>query len=186
MTVNTSSAAVRATIIAAVAFAATLATTLFTLYLDQRSIDRSLDIVGEVYLDVLVAAIKDAVVAERRTEVDRRIKAEFTEQAGIAERVIIIVDDKGEITNIAGNKALATAAVLQTKPGSPWIDRDTSFLMTARNVGIARAVVVLDAAPILSMYTSVSLWMLLLSLLVPALTGATAYALLRTVNADLR
>ncbi len=180
MPIRLNSATARAVCVALVTFVANVATTQLATRFDEMAIDRSLDTIGEVYLDGLVASIKDAVALEKPGEVDRRLKAEFTEQNGIAEKLILILDGKGAITNLAGKKSLATPVVMGTVPGKPILDRDTGVLITARQFGSARAIVVLDVAPVQSKFDRTAQFVLLLSLVIAAFAGAIAFFVARS------
>lgn len=179
MPIKLNSALARALCVALITFAANIATTQLASRFDELAIARSLDTIGEVYLDGLVASIKDAVALEKPGEVDRRLKAEFTEQNGIAEKLILILDGKGAITNVAGRKSLATPVVLGVTPGSPILDRDNGVLITARQFGNARAIVVLDVAPVQSKFDRTAQFVMLLSLTIAAVAGLATFFIVR-------
>lgn len=180
MPIKINSAFSRAICVALVTFVANIATTQLAWRFDELAIDRSLDTIGEVYLDGLVASIKDAVAQEKPGEVDRRLKAEFTEQNGIAEKLILILDSKGAITNLAGKKSLATPAVLSVTPGSPVLDRAGAVLITARQFGNARAIAVLDVAPIQTKFDRTAQFVVVLSIIIAAVSGLVTYFVNKT------
>lgn len=176
----------RAIAVALIASVANITTTQLAWRFDELTISRSLETIGEVYLDGLVASIKEPVAQDKPGEVDRRLKSEFTEQNGIAEKLIVILDGKGSITNIVGRKSLATESVLAVTPGSPRLDRETNLLVTARQFGTSRAIAVLDVAPIRSKFDRTAQFIALLSLLVAAVAGLVTFFLMqpRAVDAD--
>jgi two-component system, OmpR family, sensor kinase len=141
----------RALAVAAIAFAGNLASTQFAWQTDTNRVDHQLSQIGEIYLDGLTASIKAGVERGAPGEVDQRLRAAFSEQGGIAERLLLVVNGAGAITNIAGKKALAADSVITHQPGAHVIDRDTRLMTVSRRIGQngTKVTAVLDVEPFL-------------------------------------
>lgn len=90
------------TLAGVIVFVVAIGTTNLALLLEGRETDRLTERLARVYLDGLAAAITDPAQRGDWSEVDRRLRAAFREQAGIAERVLVVVDPSG--------RSLASAA----------------------------------------------------------------------------
>ena len=141
--------------IAAIVFLATMAGTHLGWLISKQRVERQLHEIGEIYLDGMVASIKTAHEAGSQMEVGRRLRAAFTEQRGIEERLLVVSDSAGTATNIAGRKELATAAVLNAEPGSYSIDFEANTLVVARRLDDqkSRAIAVLSIEKIMRNYS---------------------------------
>ena len=143
------------TFIAAIVFLANMLATQVGWQISKQRVERQIHEIGEIYLDGMVAGIKGPQEAGMHAEVGRRLRAAFTEQHGIQEKLLVVSDSAGATTNIAGRKELATDAVLNADPGSYSIDLEANTLVVARRLDDqkSRAIAVLNIEKIMHGYT---------------------------------
>ena len=108
-------------------FGASLLATEFAWYARGSEADQNLTQIGEIYLDGLSASLQASIERGAVGDVERRLRSAMNEQNGIAERAIIVVDEKGEIKNRMGNRALFSDQRMTLKPYPFGVDRRAIF-----------------------------------------------------------
>ncbi len=164
------------------AFGAASAATEFAWLARASETDQQLTQVGEIYLDGLVASLRVSIEREAPGDVDRRLRSAMNEQNGIAERAIVVFDDKEEIKNRAGLRELFSDPRMKLKPGSIEIDRSASTMFVARRIGNGdvRVAVALNIEPLLKIYSNTRAYAVFGNLLAGLFAaGVAAWALTR-------
>ena len=166
--------------IAAIVFLANMLATQVGWKISKQRVERQIHEIGEIYLDGMVASIKGPQEAGMHAEVGRRLRAAFTEQHGIQEKLLVVSDSAGATTNMAGRKELATDAVLNADPGSYSIDLETNTLVVARRLDgqKSRAIAVLNIEKIMHGYTLSQWSMIGANVGLATLTGVAALLLM--------
>ena len=86
---------IAATLIGVVTFGASLLATEFAWNTRSSEADQNLTQIGEIYLDGLAASLQVSIERGAAGDVERRLRSAMNEQEGIADRAIIVVDEKG-------------------------------------------------------------------------------------------
>jgi hypothetical protein len=163
-------------LIGGIVFAASMATTELAWNFNHNRIDRQIRQIGEIYLDGLVASVRTSQEKNLPGDVDRRLRAAMFEQNGIKERVILVFDAEGKLTNTAGDKALVTDAIRNLDPGGSTVDFDTQTIVASRRLGDgkSRATVALDVGFVFNNYNYTQRVTIGMNLAVAILSGLLA------------
>ena len=102
--------------------AATIATE-FAWGARSSEVDAHLTEVGEIYLDGLVASLQASIERGSATDVERRLRSAMNQQNGIAERAIVVLDQKDAVANRVGNREVLADARMRVSPGVTVIDQ---------------------------------------------------------------
>ena len=158
---------IAATLIGVATFGASSLATEFAWHARDSEADQNLTQIGEIYLDGLAASLEASIERGAVGDVDRRLRSAMNEQNGIAERAIIVVDEKGNIKNRMGNRALFTDPRMTLKPGAVTIDRGESTMFVARRLGNTEShvAVALNIDPLLKRYSTTRMETLLANIL---------------------
>lgn len=164
-----------------IVFVAAVATTQIALWIGNRVGDRQMESVGQVYLDGLVANVGGLLAEGDLEEVERRFARAFVEQLGIREKVLLVLDDKGDIVLRVGDLSYLSDMALAVPAGGTRVDEAAGIAWVARsasNVPGIRLVAALDVSETLDSRRRLRLGVVLIDLLIAALCGVAAYVAL--------
>jgi signal transduction histidine kinase len=170
-----------------IVFVVAVGTTQLALTLESRESDRKTEQLARVYLDGLAAAIAGPVRAGDWAEVERRFRAAFGEQEGVAETALLLIASDGRtLTRVATRDGeppparhvtgLQPAFSLDERAGLAWASRAVA------GQADLRLVATLDIAPLLSARRQVFWGVVLLDLVIAALCALLASLILRRIN----
>lgn len=170
-----------------IVFVVAVGTTQIALRLENREADRQTERLARVYLDGLAAAIAEHVGAGDWAQVERRFRAAFGEQEGVAETALYVLAADGRpLASVAAGAAQPIPA-LHAHGGPPAFTLDDGSRSAWASRPLAgqtglRLVATLDIAPLLSARRQVLFGVILLDLLIAALCALLASHFLRRIN----
>lgn len=160
-------------------FVVGVGTTQVALRIENHGQDAHLEVLGQVYLDGLMANVRPYIEGGNAREVEQRFARAFAEQYGIAERGLFAFGEDGRLIARYGDLSL-DARMAASALGGFRIDQDEGIAWIGRPVGgtPATLVVALDVSGILAARTRLLVSVVLVDLVIALLCGLLAYGIL--------
>lgn len=172
---------------ALIVFVVAVGTTQVALRLENREADRQTEQLARVYLDGLAASIGAHVAQRDWGEVERRFRAAFLEQEGVAERALFIVSSEGApLAQAAGAETGPLPAIHRGAGAQAFSVDETARLAWASrplagDAGL-RLAAALDIAPLIEARRKVLLGVIAFDLLIAGFCALLAAWVLKRLN----
>lgn len=168
-------------------FLASFGTTQFALWIENREQDSHVEVLGQVYLDGLLASVRPYLEAGDAREVERRFARASVEQQGIVERGLFAFGADGRRIARLGDPSLDADAAAMVPAGFR-IDTGSGVAWVARTVvgTPVTLVVALDVSGILAARTRLLMSVILIDVCFSLLCGLLAYGILRRMSRPVR
>lgn len=170
-----------------IVFIVAVGTTQVALQLENREADQQTEKLARIYLDGLAASIAEPATQRDWGQIERRFRAAFREQEGVAERALFLHEDGlSPLAQVSEGSALAAPqAHLGHGDALFSLDEAHGLAWASRTVGAQgglRLVAALDIAPMIEARRHLLLGVVAFDLFIAGLCGLLASFVLRRLN----